>query len=323
MNKTMLDTPAIEVRDLHKTYRDGVLFRRSFEALKGISLQVERQEIFGLLGPNGAGKTTLVKLLLGIVSKTRGEARMLGRPAGERGGRKEIGYLPENLRIPRHHSANSALDLYGQLSGLSSAEIRQRRGPLLELVDLQDRAKDSVKKYSKGMLQRLGLAIALLHDPQLIFMDEPTDGLDPAGRAKVRQVLQRLQREGKTIFLNSHLLQEVEMVCDRVAILDRGVLRGIGTVNELVANQPEGIRLELQVVGQEGQVRGALNEVGKCQLQTVGPEAFELTLQLKDQPEVDRCVDALRAGGVSIISLKHYRMSLEEAFLEVLGIETN
>ena len=172
------------------------------------------------------------KLLLGIVRKTRGEAHLLGRPAGDRRGRRAIGYLPENLRIPRHHTAFTALGLYGQLSGLSTAEIRKRRGPLLKLVDLKDRASDSVKKYSKGMVQRLGLAIALLHDPQLLFMDEPTDGLDPTGRAKVRQVLQRLKGEGKTIFLNSHLLQEVEMVCDRVAILDRGVLRGIGaTIN--------------------------------------------------------------------------------------------
>ncbi len=319
----MPETPAIEVHDLHKTYRDGILFRRPFEALKGISLHVEHQEIFGLLGPNGAGKTTLVKLLLGIVRKTRGEATMLGRPVGDRGGRREVGYLPENLRIPRHHSANTALDLYGQLSGLSSAEIRKRRGALLEMVDLQDRAKDSVRKYSKGMLQRLGLAIALLHDPQLIFMDEPTDGLDPAGRAKVRQVMLRLQQEGKTIFLNSHLLQEVEQVCSRVAILDRGVLRGIGKVKDLVKSQHEGITLELRVLGHEGQVRGALEGIAESHLHGIGPDAFELTLQLQSQQDVDRCVDALRAHQVSIISMKHHRISLEEAFLEVLEAETD
>ena len=214
---------------------------------------------------------------------------------------KEIGYLPENLRIPRHHTAYTALDLYGQFSGLSSAEIRKRRGPLLELVDLADRAKDSVRKYSKGMLQRLGLAIALLHDPQLIFMDEPTDGLDPAGRAKVRQVLQRLKQEGKTIFLNSHLLQEVEMVCDRVAILDRGVLRGIGTVDQLVVSQPEGVKIEMQVMGREEAMRGALRDVAELPDAAIGPETYALTLQLADQQAVDRCVDALRSRQVSII----------------------
>ena len=147
-------------------------------------------------------------------------------PAGDRAGRQRVGYLPENLRIPRHHTALSALELYGQMSGLSRSEIRRRRGPLLESVDLADRAKDSVKKYSKGMVQRLGLAIALLHEPQLVFLDEPTDGLDPAGRAEVRQTLVRLKEAGKTIFLNSHLLQEVEQVCDRVAILDQGTAQG-------------------------------------------------------------------------------------------------
>ncbi len=321
--KNMSDASVIEVRELYKTYQDGLVFRRRFEALKGVSLKVERQQIFGLLGPNGAGKTTLVKTLLGIVRKTRGEARVLGRPAGDRTGRQEIGYLPENLRIPRHHTANSALDLYGQMSGLSSAEVRSRRGALLKLVELSDRAKDSVRKYSKGMLQRLGLAIALLHDPQLIFMDEPTDGLDPAGRAKVRQVLQRLKQEGKTIFLNSHLLQEVEMVCDRVAILERGTLRGIGTVDQLVTSQADGIRIEMLVMGREDVIRSALRSGVKFQTRAVGAETYELTLELIDQQEVDQCIDALRSRQVSIMSLKHQRMSLEEAFLEVLGIEAD
>jgi ABC-2 type transport system ATP-binding protein len=319
----MVSAPVIEVRDLYKTYRDGLVLRRSFEALRGVSLEVNRGEIFGLLGPNGAGKTTLVKLLLGIVRKSRGEARMLGRPAGDRGGRKEVGYLPENLRIPRHHTANSALDLFGQMSGLSSSAIRNRREDLLSLVDLADRARDSVRKYSKGMLQRLGLAIALLHDPKLIFMDEPTDGLDPAGRAKVRQVLLRLKREGKTIFLNSHLLQEVEMVCDRVAILDRGMLRGIGTVDQLVvAPQRSGSRVELLVMGQEATIVEALSG-WNCQVQPASADTFNLSLEVQDQQELDHCIDALRADQISIVSLQHYRMSLEEAFLEVLGIETD
>ena len=183
-------------------------------------------------------------------------------------------------------------------------------------------AKDSVKKYSKGMLQRLGLAIALLHEPKLIFMDEPTDGLDPAGRAKVRQVLLRLKQEGKTIFLNSHLLQEVEMVCDRVAILDRGVLRGIGTVEQLVVSQPGSSRIELQVTGREDVIRGAMNGIG-CEMSAIAADTFGLALEVGDQQEVDRCVDALRSRQISIVSLKLHRMSLEEAFLEVLGIETD
>lgn len=317
----MTDAPAIELRSLGKTYRDGLLGRRRFEALRGVSLEVQRGEIFGLLGPNGAGKTTLVKLLLGIVRGAAGEARILGRPAGDRMARRNTGYLPENLRIARHHTAHSAMELYGQLSGLSRGEIRRRQTPLLDLVDIADRARDPVRKYSKGMLQRLGLAIALVHDPQLVFLDEPTDGLDPTGRAKVRQILLRLKQEGKTIFLNSHLLQEVEMVCDRVAILDRGMLRGIGNVDQLVARRPEGLAVELQVIGSIGQVREALASIAAYQLREMPSGVLALSMRLAEQSQVDQCVDALRRAQISVVSLTRQRMSLEEAFLEVLGIE--
>ena len=173
------------------------------------------------------------------------------------------------------------------------------------------------------MLQRLGLAIALLHDPELIFMDEPTDGLDPAGRAQVRQVLLRLKSEGKTIFLNSHLLQEVEMVCDRVAILDQGVLKGIGTVDQLVAHQPQAMKVQLQVVGREADVRAAMSTGPEHQTRMTASDVIELTLQPRDQGEVDRCVDALRSRQVSILSLERHRMNLEEAFLEVLRLSSD
>jgi ABC-2 type transport system ATP-binding protein len=315
----MTDGYALEVEDLCKTYRDGLIFRRSFEALKGISLRVGYGEIFGLLGPNGAGKTTLVKLLLGTVRGTRGQARMLGRPAGDLAGRQRVGYLPENLRIPRHHTALSALVLYGQMSGLSRGEIQRRSGPLLESVGLADRAKDSVKKYSKGMLQRLGLAIALLHEPELVFLDEPTDGLDPAGRAQVRQTLVRLKEAGKTIFLNSHLLQEVELICDRVAILDAGLLKGIGAVEQLVAHRGQGIELQLTVIGPDAVVRAALSGVPQVHIESHDARHHQIQACLIDQAEVDRCVDRLRQQAISITSMGRRRISLEEAFMEVLG----
>lgn len=318
----MNDAAAIEVQNLHKVYRDGLLFRRSFEALAGVSLRVERGEIFGLLGPNGAGKTTFVKLLLGIVRKSGGQAFMLGRPAGDRAGRRRVGYLPENLRIARHHTATSALNLFGQLSGLSRAAIRQRRGSLLESVDLADRARDPVRKYSKGMLQRLGLAIALLHDPDLLFLDEPTDGLDPVGRADVRRVMQRLKSEGKTIFLNSHLLQEVEMVCDRVAILNQGTLRGIGTVEQLVPEQFQGVSLDMELLGAEEVVRTALLEAAVQQLELVASNVIRVRVRLPDQEHVDRCVDRLRHNNVSIVAINRRRITLEEAFLQVLSQPT-
>jgi ABC-type multidrug transport system ATPase subunit len=227
-----MSAAVIEVDGLRKTYREGWIRRRSLEVLKGLSFTVGPGEIFGLLGPNGAGKTTFIKILLGIVRASGGTASLLGHSAGSRRGRRHVGYLPENLRIARHHTGHSALDYYGWLSGLPLRVVRSRASELLPLVGLAQRAGDPVSKYSKGMLQRLGLAQALLHDPQLVILDEPTDGLDPVGRSHVRNVLQQLKQRGKTVFVNSHILQEVELICDRVAILDKGLLRYVGPVHE-------------------------------------------------------------------------------------------
>src|SRR6516225_11299422 len=204
----MPDSPAIEVESLSKTYRDGLFSRKTVEALRGVTFQVERGTIFGLLGPNGAGKTTLIKVLLGIVHKSGGKASLMGLPAGDRRGRRSVGYLPENHRIPRHHTANTALEYYGALSGMRGRDIRKRRPELLELVGLSAWGGSSVKKFSKGMLQRLGLAQALMHDPELLVLDEPTDGVDPVGRKHIRDVLRGMEERGLTIFLNSHLLAE-------------------------------------------------------------------------------------------------------------------
>ena len=225
--------PAIEADNLQKVYRNGLLFRKSHAALKGVGFQVEQGEIFGLLGPNGAGKTTFVKVLLGIIRQTGGTASILGRQVGTRRSRSEVGYLPEALRIRRHHTAISAMRYYGQLSGLSVSNIRSREMNLLESVGLADRAKEGVARFSKGMLQRLGLAQALLSEPKILMLDEPTDGLDPRARADMRATMIRLRDEGKTIFLNSHILQEVELVCDRVAILDKGELKYCGPVADV------------------------------------------------------------------------------------------
>ncbi|HBO44926.1 MAG TPA: ABC transporter ATP-binding protein, partial [Planctomycetaceae bacterium] len=243
----------IEVESLAKTYRRGWFNRRPVEALRGVSFSVESGSIFGLLGPNGAGKTTLIKVLLGLVRKTGGDARLMGRPAGERRGRRDVGYLPENHRIPRHLTGNTAMTYYGGLSGLSPAEVGRRRPVLMRRVGLADWGTTSVRKYSKGMLQRLGLAQALLHDPRLLILDEPTDGVDPVGRSEMRAVLQELKAEGKTIFINSHLLQEVELVCDQVAILVHGTVRRVGRIHELTDLQKPNVTFT--VVGPEPAIR--------------------------------------------------------------------
>jgi ABC-2 type transport system ATP-binding protein len=313
----MTSSPAIEVQSLQKTYRDGMFGRRRVEALKGVSFRVDRGVIFGLLGPNGAGKTTLIKILLGVVRKSGGSATLLGMPAGDRAGRRRVGYLPENHRIPRHHTGNTALDYYGSLSGMSGSEIRGRRPGLLDLVGLSRWGDTSVKAYSKGMLQRLGLAQALMHDPELLVLDEPTDGVDPVGRREMRGVLQKLKDDGKSVFINSHLLQEVELVCDRVAILDKGELRREGLIEELTRRDES--EVEFVLAGDGPAIRSSLArwQIAKCNEDA--PGQMRVTIRLADQSSVDRCIDDLRQAGISIVGISRRRDTLEEAFLGIVS----
>lgn len=320
----MLDAPAIDVSQLEKEYREGWVARKKFKALKGIDLTVNRGEVFGLLGPNGAGKTTLIKILLGIVRGTGGNARLLGEPAGSKNARKKIGYLPENLNFPAHHTATSALQLYGRLSYVAPATIRSRSAELLQLVGLEGRQKELVKKYSKGMRQRLGLAQALLHDPELLIMDEPTDGLDPVGRSDIRRLITHLKEQGKTVFLNSHILQEVELVCDRVAILSGGKLRGVGTPAELTDQFFSGMtsKVRIDLNGDLEAIKGLASQF-ECELLGLPDGTQQMSSIANSQGEVDALVDAIRAAGVSIQKLERTSLSLEEVFLSAVGDGAN
>jgi ABC-2 type transport system ATP-binding protein len=228
-----------------------------------------------------------------------------------------VGYLPENHRIPRHHTGHSALLFFGSLSGLSRPEIRRRSGTLLDSVGLAAWGNTSVRKYSKGMLQRLGLAQALLHDPQLLILDEPTDGVDPVGRSEMRVLLQRLKVEGKTIFINSHLLQEVELVCDRVAILDHGQVLHQGPIAALTQRADAEVRLV--VAAGDVSVHDALAGLGAAQVLGLGGDRFEVRLQGVDQTTIDAAVDRLRACSMSLLSMSRSRQTLEEAFLDILN----
>jgi ABC-2 type transport system ATP-binding protein len=311
------DAAAIVVGDLMKTYRDGWFSRRAVHALRGVSFCVGRGEIFGLLGPNGAGKTTLIKILLGIVRPSSGQASLLGRPPGDRAGRRRVGYLPENHRFPRHHTAHSALAYFGGLSGLKAQEVRSRQDEILALVGLEGWGDVSVRKYSKGMQQRLGLAQALLHDPELFILDEPTDGVDPVGRSEMRSLLLRLKKAGKTIFLNSHHLQEIELVCDRVAILQDGLVRREGRVADLtLAPHTE---LYLTLSGGEAAIRQAIATREVCRFEFGETGEFVLTVRVEDQNDASALVDALRRHGVAIVALSRHRQTLEEAFLAILA----
>jgi ABC-2 type transport system ATP-binding protein len=322
--------PIVDVQELKKVYGGWSLKgRQTVNALRGVSLQARAGEVFGLLGPNGAGKTTLIKILLGVVQPSGGKASLFGEPVGSTLARQRVGYLPESLRIDRHHTARTALRYYGRLSRMSSAAIARRSDELLELVGLRGRDQESVRRFSKGMYQRLGLAQALMHDPDLLVLDEPTDGLDPVGRSEVRKVIDRLRDSGKTIFLNSHILQEVEMVCTQVAIMDHGQILEIGSIDELARRTAaEEVVFELAIPSdklatlpqlfadirsqEQLPVATAIDELTECQL-------TRIRVPLSSQREVDATVDRLRAAGISILRMEAKRPSLEDTFMRLVG----
>ncbi|MFT5287512.1 MAG: ABC-2 type transport system ATP-binding protein, partial [Planctomycetota bacterium] len=204
----------LSVSNLEKTYGKR-LFKKGHKALHGVSLEVGRGSVFGLLGPNGAGKTTLIKILLGLVRSSAGEAELFGQPVGQPAPRKRVGYLPEAHRLPPYLTGHQVLRLFGQLCGRDAAWLDKRIPGWLERVDMTGDAHRKIKEYSKGMCQRIGIAQALIHDPELVFLDEPTDGVDPIGREAIRGIVEELSNTGTTIFINSHLLMEVEMICDQ------------------------------------------------------------------------------------------------------------
>ena len=308
----------IETAKVSKSYRRGFWGRNSFTALNDVSLQVPRGEIYGLLGPNGAGKTTLIKILLGIIRKSAGNATVLGHAAGSMEARRRIGYLPENHRIPRHLTALTALEYYGSLSGMSMSAIRAERMKLLEVVGLRGREKERVSGYSKGMLQRLGLAQAMLHRPDLIVLDEPTDGVDPVGRREIRDVLKQLADQGHSIFLNSHLLQEIELICSSVAILNHGKLLKTGSVRELTAALADA-PVQMQVTGDEAAVRRIADQHPGSKLRVVTVGAYELEVRIPKQADLDSVVEALRQAGVRIWRLARKEQTLEEVFIGIVG----
>lgn len=313
--------PVIQVRDLQKTYRTGWLRRRTVEALRNVTLEIPPGEIYGLLGPNGAGKTTLIKILLGIVRRTSGSAMVLGTSAGQIAARRRIGYLPENHRIPRHLTGNTALEYYGCLSGLSVAEVRRRRTELLDRVGLRGRERDRVSGYSKGMQQRLGLAQAMLHRPDLIILDEPTDGVDPVGRKEIRDVLKNLANDGTSIFLNSHLLQEIELICDSVAILTGGTVRKTGSVRHLTEAISES-PMVFRIAAERPIAEQCFEGISVSKVDDVRDGVLDVHALVPDQAQVDQVVDRLRGQTVSVLSMQRRDLTLEEAFLQIVQEES-
>ncbi|PSR00412.1 MAG: ABC transporter ATP-binding protein [Bacteroidetes bacterium QS_9_68_14] len=326
------DAPAVAVRDLAKTYRSGVFKTRTVEALQGVTLEVETGEIFGLLGPNGAGKTTLVKSLLGIVYPTGGRAELFGVPATRSAARAPVGYLPENHRFPEFLTARKMLDTYGALSGVAPRERKARIPELLEKVKMAEAADARVGTFSKGMLQRTGLAQALLSRPRLLFLDEPTDGVDPVGRRQIRDILVELRAEGTTVFLNSHLLSEVEQVCSRVAILNEGEFVREGTIEELTQSEhvydlratpvPEETRQALPegVLTPAGEPPPGEHTDGEALGAEATPaETRRYRVTADSRAHLNDVIDRLRRGGVELESITPRRQTLEDYFIDVVS----
>jgi ABC-2 type transport system ATP-binding protein len=303
MPRVSLDMPAIEVTDLRKRYGQ-------VDALAGLTMTVGRGEVFGFLGPNGAGKTTTVKLLLGLARATSGSGKVLGAPIGDLATRRKIGYLPELFRYQPWLEAREVLELHGELIGLPRARRRGAAEEALKIVGLEDKAGLVVGKFSKGMQQRLGLATALLGEPALIVLDEPTSALDPVGRVDVRGIVRAAADRGAAVFLNSHLLSEVEQVCDRVAIIDHGRVVASGDLDDVLGQAETQVRVE----GVSPADLPAFERFGAATL-----ENDRLTIRPMAADRVPDLVSTLVAMGAKVYEVHAGRSSLERRFLDLVA----
>ncbi|HEY2324931.1 MAG TPA: ABC transporter ATP-binding protein [Thermoanaerobaculia bacterium] len=301
----------IEVHDLAKAYKTS-FGRPLVRALDGVSFTVRAGELFGLLGPNGAGKTTTVKILLGLTPATAGEARIHGLPVTDPESRRRVGYLPEGHKIPGYLTARQAMSIFGRMSGMEKRDISSRTALLLEQVKLSQWADVRVKKFSKGMTQRLGLACALVHSPDVLLLDEPTDGVDPVGRREIRDLLrEEAKTNGTAVLLNSHLLSEIELTCDRVAVLRRGKAAAEGTVEELTRRSE---KYKLVATAIDDALVASFRETGA----TVDRVNGHVELAVNDVQHLNALVDQLRASGSMLTELAPMRSTLEDVFVDLI-----
>ncbi len=302
-----MTTLAIETFQLSKAFGEHI-------AVRDLTLQIQQGEVFGFLGPNGAGKTTSVKMLLGLVRPTSGRASLLGTPLGDRATRARVGFLPEHFRFHDWLTADEFLDLHGQLYGMPSTRLRSRIRELLELVGLAPFRDKQLHTFSKGMLQRIGLAQALLNDPALVFLDEPTSGLDPVGRRLVRDMIRDLRGRGTTVFLNSHLLSEVEITCDRVAFIKHGEVVRVSKLDSLTEGA---CRVAIRADGMTDEVLAGLCEWGK----DVRADGSVVTMTISDETVLPAIARFLVARGVAVYALTPERLALEDLFIQIVGTD--
>jgi ABC-2 type transport system ATP-binding protein len=297
---------AIEILGLEKTYQIGFWHKKPKVALKPLHLTVEEGEIFGFLGPNGAGKTTTLKMLMGLMYPTGGSALILGKEINDPVMKAQIGFLPEQPYFYDYLTAQELLEYYGRLSGIAARDLSPRVGGMLERVGLRDAANLQLRKFSKGMLQRVGIAQAILHDPKIVFLDEPMSGLDPMGRREVRDLMEELKNEGKTVFFSTHILSDAEALCDRIAIIHMGELRGVGAVEDLTGNVDS--RVELIWIGKT--IPAAI-----CALSADCHVVGETVRAVVSGSQQDAALDAIRREKLQLVSLTPVRSSLEDYFL--------
>jgi ABC-2 type transport system ATP-binding protein len=304
--------PIVEINNLTKDYEVGFWRKRKIRALDGLSLSVEGKQIFGFLGANGAGKTTTLKLLMRLIFPSTGTARILGRDIADVQMHQRIGYLPENPYFYDYLTAREFMEYSGELFGLSSAQRRTRTSDLLARVNLNEKRWDTqLRKFSKGMLQRVGLAQSLINDPEIVFLDEPMSGLDPVGRREVRDLIASLRDEGKTVFMCSHILSDIEVLCDQVAILKSGRLSQVGYLDELRQSTDNPNRMEVLASGTDA---AKLKE--HLPGHEITPTPRGLRLEIAAENEIEEVLKALRSSGGKLVSVLPIKQSLEELFLD-------
>ncbi len=304
--------PAIEILGLEKTYRVGFWRKRPKQALCPLHLSVEEGEIFGFLGPNGAGKTTTLKMLMGLIAPTTGAARILGMDSNDPRVKAQIGFLPEQPYFYDYLTAPELLRYYGQLSEMPSQGRGAKVEAVLRLVGLHDVTRLQLRKFSKGMLQRVGIAQAILHGPKVVFLDEPMSGLDPMGRREVRDLIERLKCDGKTVFFSTHILADAEALCDRVAIINKGKLRGIGVVADLTSK----MHGKVELIWQGTRVPAAFRSFG-----AESHVSGETVRAVVAEEQQETALEALRRDHLRLISLTPLRATLEDFFLETLKLD--
>ena len=301
----------VEIHNLTKDYEVGFFRKRKVRALDGLSLSVNANEIFGFLGANGAGKTTTLKLLMRLIFPSSGTARILGHDIDDVRMHQRIGYVPENPYFYDYLTARELLEYCGQIFGQDASERKKRAATLLSRVRLDEKKWDTqLRKFSKGMLQRVALAQSLVNDPEVVFLDEPMSGLDPVGRREVRDLIAALRDEGKTVFMCSHILSDIEVLCDRVAILKRGQLAQVGYLDELRRTNEGPNRMEVMATGTDAEtLKQHLPET------EIAPTPRGLRIEISSEDEIDRVLSALRKVEGKIVSVQPVKQSLEELFL--------